>query len=122
MLSDELVPTEYLNFLLLKAIECSPEHAQQLIAKYGEITVQTHALRCIWLMAHGRIHTPPAWLTASLKGNWQPTRDMPLDLTPQVMTFRIDEQTFAQYVREQRVEKGNAEIRERASVFEKGGA
>jgi hypothetical protein len=36
---------------------------------------------------------------------------MPSDLTPQVMTFRINEQTFMQYVREQHVEKGDAEIR-----------
>ena len=111
MLTDELSPTEYLNFLLLKVIECSAEHADQLIARYGEIVVQTHALRCIWLMQRGRVHTPPAWLTASLRGNWQPTAEMPSDLTPQVMTFRIDEQTFMQYVREQRVEKGDAEIR-----------
>jgi len=111
MLTDELSPIEYLNFLLLKVIGCSAEHAEQLIAKYSEITVQTHALRCIWLMQPGRVHTPLAWLTASLRGNWQPTAEMPSDLTPQVMTFRINEQTFMQYVREQHVEKGDAEIR-----------
>jgi hypothetical protein len=111
MLSDQIPPTEYLNFLLLKVIECSAEHAEQLIAKYSEITVQTHALRCIWLIQRGRVHTPPAWLTASLRGNWQPTAEMPDDLTPQVLTFRIDEQTFMQYVKEHRVEKEDAEIR-----------
>jgi hypothetical protein len=41
----------------------------------------------------------------------QPARDMPLDLAPQVLTFRIDEQTFMQYVNEQRHEKGGAEVR-----------
>ena len=58
MLTDELSPTEYLNFLLPKVIECSAEHTDQLIARYGEIVVQTHALRCIWLMERGRVHTP----------------------------------------------------------------
>jgi hypothetical protein len=57
------------------------------------------------------VHTPPAWLTASLKNDWQPARDMPLDLTPQTLTFRIDEQTFLQYVKEQREQKGEGEIR-----------
>jgi hypothetical protein len=36
---------------------------------------------------------------------------MPRDLTPQVMTFRVDGQTFMQYVDEQRREKGDGKIR-----------
>jgi hypothetical protein len=111
MLIDEISPTHYLPFLLIRLIGLSETAAQALIEQYGEMKVQKHALRCIWLSEHGRVHTPPAWLTASLKNDWQPTRDMPSDLTPQVLTFRIDEQTFMQYVREQRVEKGEAKIR-----------
>jgi hypothetical protein len=85
--------------------------AQALIGEYGEMKVQEHALRCIWLMERKRVHTPPAWVTASLKNDWQRARDMPSDLTPQVLTFRIDEQTFMQYVNEQREQKGKGEIR-----------
>ena len=113
MLSDALAPTEYLPFLLTQVIKCSEESAKQLIAKYGEVDVQTHALRCIWLMQRGRIHTPPGWLTASLRGSWEPTPDMPLDLSPKVMTFRVDEQTFAQFVRKERAEPTTCELRER---------
>jgi hypothetical protein len=113
MLSDELAPDQYLPFLLTQVIGLSAEAAKQLIEKYGEIEVQTHALRCIWLMQRGRVHTPPGWLTASLRGGWQATPDMPLDLEPQVMTFRIDEQTFGQFVRKERAEKTGSEIRER---------
>ena len=61
--------------------------------------------------SQARVHAPPAWLTASLKNDWQPSSDMPLDLTPQVLTFRIDEQTFMQYIKEQREQKGEGEIR-----------
>ena len=113
MLSDELSPAEYLPFLLTQVIKCSDESAKQLIVKYGAVEVQAHALRCIWLMQRGRIHTPPAWLTASLRGSWGPTPNMPLDLSPKVMTFRIDEQTFMRYVREERTERTDGEIRER---------
>jgi hypothetical protein len=81
-------------------IKLSATAAKALIGQYGEMKVQEHTLRCIWLMERKRVHTPPAWLTASLKYDWQPTRDMPLDLTPHTLTFRIDEQKFMQYVRE----------------------
>jgi hypothetical protein len=111
MLIDELSPTDYLAFLLIRVIGLSETTANALIGEHGEPKVQEHALRCIWLMDRKRVHTPPAWLTASLKYDWQPARDMPLDLTPQTLTFRIDEQTFMQYVNEQRREKGNSEIR-----------
>ena len=111
MLIDELSPAEYLMFLLIRMIGLSETAANALIGEHGEPKVQEHALRCIWLMERRRVHTPPAWLTASLKNDWQPTRDMPADLTPRVMTFRIDEQTFMQYVNEQRCEKGEGEIR-----------
>ena len=105
MLIDEIPPTDYLPFLLIRVIGLSETAAQALIDEYGELKVQEHALRCIWLSEHGRVHTPPAWLTASLKNDWQPARDMPSDLTPQVMTFRIDAATFAQIEREMHQEK-----------------
>jgi hypothetical protein len=111
MLIDELSPTDYLPILLTQVIGLSETAAKALIGQYGELKVQEHALRCLWLHARGRVHTPPAWLTASLKNDWQPSRDMPLDLTPQTLTFRVDEQTFLQYVKEQRREKGEGEIR-----------
>jgi hypothetical protein len=81
-------------------IGLSATAATSLVGQFGEIKAQEHTLRCIWLMERKRVHTPPAWLTASLKNDWQPARDMPLDLTPQTLTFRIDEQTFMLYVRE----------------------
>jgi hypothetical protein len=111
MLIDEIAPADYLPFLLIRVIGLSEIAAKALIGEHGEPKVQEHALRCIWLMDRKRVHTPPAWLTASLKNDWQPSRDMPLDLTPQTLTFRIDEQTFLKYVNEQRREKGNAAIR-----------
>ena len=111
MLIDEIPPSDYLPFLLMRVIGLSATAAKALIEQYGEVKVQEHALRCIWLADRGRVHTPPAWLTASLRGNWEPTRNMPLDLTPQVLTFRIDEQTFMQYVKEQREQKGEGEVR-----------
>jgi len=60
------------------------------------------------MMEQGKVHTPPAWITASLKNDWQPARDMPSDLTPQVLTFRVDESTFAQIERETCEEKTTA--------------
>ena len=111
MLIDEIPPSDYLPFLLIRMIGLSETAAQALIGQYGEMKVQEHALRCIWLIDRKRVHTPPAWLTASLRNDWQPSSDMPLDLAPQVMTFRIDEQTFMQYVKEQRHEKRGGEIR-----------
>jgi hypothetical protein len=111
MLIDEIPPSDYLPFLLIRVIGLSETAAKALIGQYGEPKVQEHALRCIWLMDRKRVHTPPAWLTASLKNDWQPARDMPLDLAPQTLTFRIDEQTFMQYVKEQREQKGEGEVR-----------
>jgi hypothetical protein len=111
MLIDMIAPTDYLPFLLIHMIGLSETAAKALIGQYGEKQVQEHALRCIWLMDRKRVHTPPAWLTASLKNDWQPARDIPFDLTPQTLTFRIDEQTFMQYVNEPRRGKGESEIR-----------
>jgi hypothetical protein len=108
MLIDEIPPTDYLPFLLIRVIGLSETTAQALIEQYGELKVQQHALRCIWLMERKRVHTPPAWLTASVKNDWQPARDMPSDLTPQVLTFRVDAGTFAQIEREMREEKSAA--------------
>ena len=105
MLIDELTPLEYLPFLLIKVIGLSETAAKALIGQYDEPKVQEHALRCVWLMDRKRVHTPPAWLTASLKNDWPPTRDMPSDLTPQVLTFRVDAGTFAQIEHEMREEK-----------------
>ena len=65
MLIDELTPLEYLPFLLIKVIGLSETAAKALIGEYGEMKVQEHALRCLWLLERKRVHTPPAWLTAA---------------------------------------------------------
>ena len=42
--------------------------------EYGELGVQRHAMYCLWMMDRGKVHVPPAWLTASLKGDWRAPR------------------------------------------------
>jgi len=63
---------------------------------------------CLTMMDKGKVHTPPAWYTASLKHNWNAPHGMPSDWLPTVMHFRVDENTFAQIEREMREEKGTA--------------
>jgi len=60
------------------------------------------------MMEQRKVHTPPAWYTASLKHNWNAPRGMPSDWLPTVLHFRVDESTFAQVEREMREEKRTA--------------
>jgi hypothetical protein len=48
----------------------SEKSADLLIDERGEFDVQRHATYCLWLMRQGKVHIPPAWLTASLDGEW----------------------------------------------------
>jgi hypothetical protein len=48
---------------------------------------------------------PQAWLTASLKGDWNAPYGMPSDWLPTVLRFRVDENTFVEFTRES--PKGN---------------
>jgi hypothetical protein len=63
---------------------------------------------CLWMMEQRKVHTPPAWYTASLKHNWNTPRGMPSDWLPTVLHFRVDESTFAKVEREMREEKRTA--------------
>ena len=53
-------------------------------------------------MDQGRLRVPPAWLTASLKGDWSAPHGMPSDGLPTLLHFRLDEDMFAEFVREVR--------------------
>jgi hypothetical protein len=48
----------------------SEKSAALLIEKHGALDVQLHAMYCLWMIEidHGKVQTPPNWLTASLKG------------------------------------------------------
>lgn len=105
MLSEQPSPTQYLMAILVGEIGLSEKSAAMLIKEYGELKVQRHAMYCLWLMDQGRVHTPPAWLTASLKGEWSAPRGMPRDWMPGVLHFRVDENTFAEFSRILRKEK-----------------
>jgi hypothetical protein len=72
---------------------------------FGELAGQTHAMYCFWMMVQGKVKIPPAWLTASLKGDWSAPYGMPSDWLPTVLHFRVDENTFAQIEREMHEEK-----------------
>jgi hypothetical protein len=41
-----------------------------LIEEHGKLVMQRHAMCCLWMMNQGKVHVPPAWSTASLKGEW----------------------------------------------------
>jgi hypothetical protein len=79
--------------------------AALLIEEYGELDVQRHAMYCLWMMDQGKVHVPPAWFTASLKGDWSAPQDMPSNWLPTVLHFRVDENTFAEFTRELREDK-----------------
>ncbi|MCL4488754.1 MAG: hypothetical protein M1570_11585 [Chloroflexi bacterium] len=70
-----------------------------MIDEYGELDVHRHAMYCLWLMQKGKVHTPPAWLTASLKGDWSAPHGMPTEWMPTVLRFRVDESAFAEFTR-----------------------
>jgi hypothetical protein len=83
-----------------KEIGLSEKSAALLIEEHGELGVQRHAMYCLWMMDQGKVHVPPAWLTASLKGEWSAPHGMPSDWLPTVLRFRVDENTFAEFTRE----------------------
>jgi hypothetical protein len=60
------------------------------------------------MMEQCKVHTPPAWYTASLKHNWNAPQSMPNDWLPTVLHFRVDETTFAKIECEMREEKRTA--------------
>jgi hypothetical protein len=61
------------------------------------------------MMDHDKVHVPPAWLTASLKGGWRAPHGMPSDWLPTVLQFRVDENTFGEFTREIREEERQKE-------------
>jgi hypothetical protein len=73
-----------------------------LIDEYGELDVQRHTMFCLWLMGQGKVNVPPAWLTASLKGDWSAPRGMPIGRMRTVVRLRVDENTFAEFACEMR--------------------
>jgi hypothetical protein len=68
-----------LILLLTEIIGLSQEAAMGSVEEFGELAVQTHAMYCLWMMDKGKVHTPPAWYTASLKHNWNAPHGMPSD-------------------------------------------
>ena len=99
MLSKQPSPTQYLMAVLVEKIGLSEKSAALLINEYGELEVQRHAMYCLWMMDQGKVHIPPAWLTASLKGEWSVPYGMPSEWMPTVLRFRVDEDTFAVFTR-----------------------
>ena len=91
--------------ILFEEIGLSEKSAALLIDEYGELAVQRHAMYCLWMMDQGKVHIPPAWLTASLKGEWSAPLGVPSDWLPTVLHFRVDENTLAEFVREVRESK-----------------
>lgn len=67
--------------------------------------MQRHTMYCPWMMDQGKVHVPPAWLTASLKGDWSAPHRMPNDWLPTVLRFRVDESTFVEFGRKIREDK-----------------
>ena len=104
MLSEQPGPREYLKAILTGEIGLSEKSAALLIDEYGELDVQRHAMYCLWMMDRGKVHVPPAWLTASLKGEWTAPHGMPCDWLPTVLRFRVDETTFVEFARDMREE------------------
>ncbi len=105
LLSDLPSPREYLKAILVEEIGLSEKSAALLIDEYGELDVQRHAMYCLWMMDQGKVHVPPAWLTASLRGDWSAPHGMPSEWLPKVLHFRVDETTFAEFAREIRESK-----------------
>jgi hypothetical protein len=99
MLSDQPRPREYLKAILVKETGLSERSAALLIEEHCELDVQRHAMYCLWMMDQGRVRSPPAWLTASLKGDWSAPRGIPSDWLPTVLHFRVDENTFVEFTR-----------------------
>ncbi len=104
MLSDQPGPLQYLKAILVEEIGLSEKSAALLIEEHGELDVQRHAMYCLWLVDQGKVHVPPAWLTASLRRDWSAPPGMPSDWLPTVLHFRVDEMTF-EFTRELREDK-----------------
>jgi hypothetical protein len=100
MLSDEPGPLQYLKAVLCGEIGLSEKSAARLIEEHGELDVQRHAMYCLWMMDQGKVHIPPAWLTASLRGDWSAPQGMPSEWESSVLHFRVDETTFVEFARE----------------------
>jgi hypothetical protein len=105
MLSDQPSSQQYLKAILCEEIGLSEKSAARLIEEHGEFDVQRHAMYCLWMMDQGKVHIPPAWLTASVKGDWSAPHGMPSDWLPTVLHFRVDENTFAEFTRSIREDK-----------------
>lgn len=91
--------------VLIEGIGLSEESAKALIDEFGELAVQNHAMHCLYAMEKGRVKSPPAWFTASLRNNWAAPTGMPREWLPNVMHFRLDENTFIEIEREVRKQK-----------------
>ncbi len=102
LLSDLPSPREYLKAILVEEIGLSEKSAALLIGEYGELDVHHRAMYCRWMMDQGKVHIPPAWLTASLRGDWSAPHGMPSGWLPTVLHFRVDENTFVEFARETR--------------------
>jgi hypothetical protein len=94
-----------------KEIGLSEKSAALLIEEHGELDVQRHAMYCLWMMDQGKVHVPPAWLTASPRGDWSGPPGMQSNWLPTVLRFRVDETTFVEFTRELR-EENRAEERQ----------
>ena len=88
--------------ILVGEIVLSERSAALLIEEHDELDVQRHAMYCLWMMNRAKVHFAPAWLTASLRGDWSAPNGMPSDWLPTVLHFRVDENTFAEFTRETR--------------------
>ena len=91
--------------LWTQEIGLSEKSAALLIEEDGELNVQHHAMYCLWMMDQGKVHIPPAWLTASLKGDWSAPHGMPSDWLPTVLHFCVDENAFVEFAGEVREER-----------------
>jgi hypothetical protein len=105
LLADLPSPQQCLIVLLTQEIGLSEKSAALLIEEHGELDVQRHAMYCLWMMDQGKVHVPPAWLTASLKGDWSAPPGMPAEWEPTVLHFRVDETTFVEFTRELREDR-----------------
>ena len=100
MHSDQPGPLKYSKAILVEEIGLSEKSAALMIDEDSELDVQRHAMYCLWMMDQGKVHIPPAWLTASLKSNWSAPHGMPSEWLPTVLRFRVDENTCAEFMRE----------------------
>ncbi|MBM3128207.1 MAG: hypothetical protein FJ009_06150 [Chloroflexi bacterium] len=91
--------------MLTEAIGLSLTTVANLAEEFDELHLHNHALYCIWQMHRGRVKTPPGWYIASVKNDWSAPVDFDRTWQPKVLTFRVDPTTFAQIVREVKIEE-----------------